>query len=336
MTRHASPLRSTAARQRGVSLIELLVALVIGSLLIIGAVTVFMQSRTTYRTNETAARLQEVARYALDTIEPDVRLAGFWGLTNRPDFVDNRGTPADPRQAVDPAANNCGVNFTVNAATPVDARDQRTANVYAGTHASTGGATGFNMPACPATTATNWSDVLIVRRASSDVAPLQAGRMQIQSSRIRATIFSDGAVPAMYDPAASETHNMVVHAYYVSEGAAINGVRQFSLRRKTLGAGPAIVDEEVISGVEDMQVQFGIDNAPRDGNVERYVNPGGVPAGARIASIRIWLRVVAEEREIGWINDTNFVYANQNYGRFNDDRRRVLVSKTIQIRNAPI
>lgn len=340
MTRHVCPQRSAAPRplQRGVSLIELLVALTIGSLLIIGAVTVYMQSRTTYRTNETAARLQEVARYALDTIEPDVRLAGFWGLTNRADFVDNRGTPADTRQAVDNGvANNCGVNFTVDAATAIDARDARNTGTYAGTHGSNGGTTGFTFAACPATNAANWSDVLIVRRASSDVAPLQNGRLQVQSNRMRATIFSDGAVPALFDPAGSETHNMVVHVYYVSEVLpSPNGMRQFSLRRKTLNAGPSIVDEEVVPGVEDMQIQFGIDNAPRDGSVERYVNPGNVPAGARIASVRIWLRVIAEEREVGFINGITFNYANANYGQFGDDRRRVLVSKTIQIRNAAI
>ncbi len=55
----------------GVSLIELMVSLVIGSMLIIGAVTVYMQSRNTYRTNESAARLQETARYVLDVIATD-------------------------------------------------------------------------------------------------------------------------------------------------------------------------------------------------------------------------------------------------------------------------
>ena len=47
---------------RGLSLIELMVALTIGSLLIIGAVSVYVQSRTTYRINETVARMQENAR----------------------------------------------------------------------------------------------------------------------------------------------------------------------------------------------------------------------------------------------------------------------------------
>src|SRR5687768_11852024 len=40
-------------RARGLTLIELMVSLAIGSLLIIGAVTVYSQSRTTYRVSDT-------------------------------------------------------------------------------------------------------------------------------------------------------------------------------------------------------------------------------------------------------------------------------------------
>ncbi len=113
-----------ARRDAGVSLIELMVSLVIGSLLIIGAVTVYMQSRNTYRTNEAAARLQETARYALDVIEPDVRMAGFWGLTNRSEYVENRGTPVEVAQTVATGVtNNCGVNWTVNTASYLDGRE---------------------------------------------------------------------------------------------------------------------------------------------------------------------------------------------------------------------
>ena len=66
--------------------------------------------------------------------------------------------------------------------------------------------------------------------------------------------------------------------------------------------------------------------------------PGEViPAGARIATVQLWLLVVAEEREIGF-RDTNRAYdyanADQAGALFHDDRRRVLLSKTIQVRNA--
>jgi type IV pilus assembly protein PilW len=322
-------MRNTAANRivagpraaRGLSLIELMVALTIGALLLAGAVSVYMQSRNTYRTNDAASRMQEIGRYAFDVISPDVRLAGYWGLTNRPDSFSN-GAAA--------VGNDCEANFTVNVAQPIQGRD---AKATGGT-----GLDGFKCAIGGGGTAVDWSDVLIVRRATSDAKALEANRLQVQTNREIAALFSDGARPAGFGSGdMSETHNLMVSAYYVARMPDINGVRQYSLRRQTLVAGPTIQDEEVIAGVQDMQVQFGID-ADADGTVERYVNPGDViPAGARIATVQLWLLVVAEEREIGF-RDTNRAYdyanANQAGALFHDDRRRVLLSKTIQVRNA--
>jgi type IV pilus assembly protein PilW len=310
---------------RGVTLIELMVSLVIGALLIAGAVTVYMHSRNTYRVTETAARLQEVARYALDTIEPDVRLAGFWGLTNRADFVENRGAAPETEQAVAATVtDDCGNNWIVDVAQFIDGRD-----------ATTTGGSGYDL-ACSATSAADWSDVLIVRRASSDVRALTAGRAQIQTNRMRGVIFADGVLPAGFSAApSSETRDLVVHAYYVSNsGVGANGLPQYQLRRQTLvGGGPAIDDIEIIPGVEDLQVQFGVDRNG-DGNADQYVNPGSVPAAARITTARVWLRVVAEDAEVGFTDNTDYSYANTNPGAPGDNRRRVLISKTIQIRNS--
>lgn len=308
---------------RGVSLIELMVSLAIGLLLIVGAVTVYVQSRNMYRVSETAARLQEVARYALDVIEPDVRLAGYWGLTNRSDFVENRGAAADAQQAVATGiTGNCGNNWIVDVDRFLDGRD-----------ATATGGTGYDL-GCPGTDPANWADVLILRRASVDERPLTAGRVQVQTNRMRGVVFKDGTLPAGFGAAAaSETRDLIVRAYYIRNNApSSNGLPQFQLRRKTL-AGTSILDEEVVPGVADLQVQFGID-ATGDGNADRYVDPGSVPAGARIASARIWLLIVAEEGEVGFANDTDFQYANADHGVFGDNRRRVLVFKTIQIRNS--
>ena len=69
-----------------------------------------------------------------------------------------------------------------------------------------------------------------------------------------------------------------------------------ALRRKTLTAGPDVADEEVIAGVEDLQFQLGVDTNG-DSDADLFVNPGAVPAGARPVSVRLWLRVRAQERD---------------------------------------
>ena len=60
------------ARQAGMTLVELMVALAIGSFLMVGAVQVYSQSRQAFVINESIARVQETAQFAMDTIEADL------------------------------------------------------------------------------------------------------------------------------------------------------------------------------------------------------------------------------------------------------------------------
>ena len=100
-----------AHKQYGMTLIELMVALAIGAFLMIGAITVFMQSRTTFRVTESLSRLQENARFALQVLEPEIRMAHFWGLTPTTTNVGNR---ARPTAANGPGPDDCGNNWTIN------------------------------------------------------------------------------------------------------------------------------------------------------------------------------------------------------------------------------
>ncbi len=67
-------------REAGVSLVELLVSLAIGGVLIFGAMKAYVDSRRAYAIDETIVRMQETARYALSVMEPDLRMANYWGL----------------------------------------------------------------------------------------------------------------------------------------------------------------------------------------------------------------------------------------------------------------
>lgn len=65
------------SQQRGFTLIELMIALVISSVMISVAVSQLMQSRKTYYVQEAEARLEENARYALEIIRDNVKIAGY-------------------------------------------------------------------------------------------------------------------------------------------------------------------------------------------------------------------------------------------------------------------
>lgn len=87
-------MKATACGQRGLSLIELMIALLIGSLLILGLVQVFSASRSAYQLSEGMARVQENARFAMDFLQRDIRMAGHFGCVNdQAHWVRGEGDP---------------------------------------------------------------------------------------------------------------------------------------------------------------------------------------------------------------------------------------------------
>jgi type IV pilus assembly protein PilW len=62
--------------QSGISLIEIMIALLIGAFLLGGVLQIFIGGKQTYRMQESLSRLQENGRFALDFIGRDVRMAG--------------------------------------------------------------------------------------------------------------------------------------------------------------------------------------------------------------------------------------------------------------------
>ena len=73
---------SPRERVRGLSLIELMIAMVIGLVLLLGLMQVFAASRTASRLSEGLARVQENGRFAMDYLQRDLRMAGHFGCVN--------------------------------------------------------------------------------------------------------------------------------------------------------------------------------------------------------------------------------------------------------------
>ena len=329
-----------AHKQYGMTLIELMVALAIGAFLMIGAITVFMQSRTTFRVTESVARMQENARFALEVLEPEIRMAQYWGLTTTTSLVRGRAAPTAAPSGI-PFQHACGNNWLVNLAEAVD-----------------GSNNGYGFAAGCAGTApveTN-ADTLVVRRASEDpeTPPLVgANTLRLQSVRppAESQLFRGTIIPGGFNAVTSQTFRLFVNGYYVSRTSSVSVGAALvpSLRVWTLLANGNMQNQEVIAGVEDLQVQLGVDTDPPDpdnlerGVVDRWLNIGdpmvdpedaAFNPDAVVLAVRIWVRVRAERPENGFTDTVNYVYADQDVGPFNDSFRRLVVSKTIYLRNA--
>ena len=65
--------------QRGISLVEVLVALVISLFLLTGIVQVYVANKSSYAFSSSISRIQENGRFSLETMAQDLRMAGFFG-----------------------------------------------------------------------------------------------------------------------------------------------------------------------------------------------------------------------------------------------------------------
>jgi type IV pilus assembly protein PilW len=352
-------------RERGLTLIELLVGLTISSLIIVGTVFVYSQSRTTYALNDRQARLQEYGRYALSLMEPDLQLAGFFGYSNNPTdlrFMDGTNEyPTSQLEQVDTkvvaaptAIHTCGNNFAIDLIATV----QGTNDTYTGV-------------ACAATgTYQAGTDTLTIRRASTAPAlAVTKTKLQLYVNALKRSnqfIFSSDTAPGPVDDT-RKVHDLIVNTYYVSQSSDGSATTP-SLRRKYLttdGTNPIVQDEEILPGVEDLQVQFGIDTGDHDttvgidvdedknkipdnpnGVISRYVNADDamlksptVDANGRqaqVVAVRIWLRIRADDIEPGFVDTKPYTYAGINYTPSGTAAgyRRVVISRTVFLRNA--
>ncbi len=321
---------SRGVGQAGFGLVELMIALVIGAFLMSAAIAMYLKARDVRTALDANARMQEIARYAMTAIETDVRMAGYWGLTNRGESVKANASLVFPSK--------CGGAAWI---TPTLLYVDGSNNAYlAATNcaANSGGAQAG-------------TDVLVMRRASAQRITPQSPSISApnQDRVLIVTSHSDGQIfvpatignqiPAGYaatdiagQAPQADTRALLVNAYYVSAGSSV-AADYPALRRKTLVAGPDVADEEVIAGIEDLQVQLGLD-ITGDSNADLFVNPGPLPAGARPVSVRIWLLIRAGQLDPTVATQRIEAYADRASRVVSDSHRRMLVSKTLQIRNA--
>ena len=82
-----------AYSNRGMSLIEIMVALAIAAVLLLGLGQIFVGSKNVYRLQEGMSRVQENARFVLQYLESNVRMAGYFGCGNDVDLTTKPGSP---------------------------------------------------------------------------------------------------------------------------------------------------------------------------------------------------------------------------------------------------
>ncbi len=352
------------------TLVELLIAMLLGLVLMAGVVQIFLSNRAAYSFNEGLSRLQENGRYATDTLSFHGRMAGYRGCLSDVAVVNNLGTgnplAFDFGQSLfgyEAVGTNPGNTFAAAAVNP--------ANSTAATDWS------GNLPAALVGNVIPGSDVLIIRNmtpqshtllgpfsdadkvyvnaATTDYA---VGGIGVVSDCQKASVFQITGVASetsgislahttgTYTPAnvlaswdtdqqyaaGAEMRRAETWIFYVGARNGDGPPVLFQQRLQQNGTVVQLVAEEIAEGVDTMQVLYGVDS-DGDAAVDTYTTANGVADWDEVVSLRIGLLMRAPD-EYGAEIDTQVYDVNET--RFNpvDDRRvREVFTTTVAIRN---
>lgn len=352
-------------RKRGFTLIEIMIALLLSSILMAGAVQVFTASKQSYRLNDNLARMQESGRFAMDLLGRELRMAGFMPckLTGKVANTLNGGSnwnlnffggalvgfdgsastfPSGiPATGSDPGDRVAGTdavvvlrggdeNYSVTQHNPTSAQfklndnhtlvDNDVVLVCDGTNAAIFQVTNVNS-----------SNVTVVHNTGTG-SPGNCSK-------------SIGGNGSCDDPSGLEAHayggdsqliKFEANAYYI--GVSRTGTSRSLYRMHYTATSNALSAEELVEGVENMQLVYGVDS-DADNQIERYVSANDVSDWNRVLAARVAMLVHTPEEVADVADSTTYDLVGTSIGtstspsHASDRRLRYVFSSTVQVRN---
>lgn len=316
-------------QSQGFSLVELLVAMAIGLVVISGAFSLHSTTRKTQQLNEMQMDMVADARFATEMIAYDLRHAGNWGGTNRGGLINCRYKGS--------ASASCTAT-SAGEGLPVALGSDCAQGWYYDLDVAVSGSNNSNpfSGTCINTTGEGYmanTDVLQIRYAeATPPTALLAGQAYVRSHFNGGNIFIGATQPVLdsFD-AESDNHELHAYAYYISDHTDSTGDGIPSLRRVALVNGPALQNQNLISGIIDLQIQFGVD---QDGDfaVDRYVDPGAGLDPATVVAAKIWLLMRSDDKQ-NITKAKTFTLAGTDVTKGADGYRYFMVSSVINLRN---
>lgn len=328
-------LPNPARRQAGLTLIEFMVAIVIGMLMIAAMATLIANQSTNRAEVDRAGKLIENGRYAMSALVADAQMAGYWGEYNA--APGSGGSPG----TLDP----CDTDAT-------HVKEDTLAHVQ-----------GYDEGAAVSTLCTtslanrkSGTDVFVIRRAEPDTtdietgglvdwAKVKQGQVYIQTglnttTQLQAKLAAGGVDQTANIAAFSLTqkdttkvaklHKVYVHVYYISKcsvgtgsggactstddgGSPIPTLKRVDLTAS--GGSTSLTTVTIAEGIENMQVDYGKDT-DGDGVPDSYVSAGSLASAtdwSNVMTARIYLLTRASETTPGY-SDTGRTYSLGTYG----------------------
>ncbi len=338
-------------KQQGLSLIELMISLTLGIVLMTGVMQMFLTSRTTYNTQQAISRIQESGRMAIEFLAQDVRMAGYQGCSSRGanqnieigvedptndyllDFnISIRGYSSDdhPMDGVDVADGTevLVVRRASNVTMPIVGPTGSTANLEVAVEEADDCAGDVCRGDIAVVSDCTQGRVFLITNFQ-DVGGGGSKIVHARSNIANEPKNIDSQLGGQQFGAGAEILRMSTLTYYIAE-SGFGAPGTMSLWRDQDGERA-----ELIEGVENMRILYGVDSTPNDNQhlPDDYREYGDVPSWENVLAVRIELLMHSLQPNV--LPDPQpylFGGENVNDARIDDRRMRQVFSTTIGIR----
>ncbi|MDX1634636.1 MAG: PilW family protein [Marinobacter sp.] len=337
------------SRQRGLSLIEFMIAGLIGLILTVGLVQIFVSNRQAFDTTAASANVQETARIGTEIISKAVRNADYWGCVDNANVFNNLDDTGAGYDA-DILGFGSGLEGADNNADGTDAIVDGTDSITVrGTRGSAGITIDSPMPTSSAnldvTSASLISegDIVVLTNCQGgdifQVTKLPPGGDKIQHNGGNSVSPGNGknasgcgtanCLSQIYDVGASVLLPYT-ETYFVGTGAS-GGPALFMRTGVLSGASVGGVQTvELIDGVENMQILYGEDTNG-DGAANAYRTAAAVADMEDVVSVRVSLLIRSSQERV--LDSAQALTFNGTAVDGSDLRLRRVYTLTSTIRN---
>lgn len=348
-------------RQRGLSLLELLVAMSLGAFMLLGIISLVASVSSTRTELANTSDQIENGRYAIEVFNEDVSLAGFYG-NYHPGLGAVTYTQPDPCVT---AVANLGFNsVTVPVQMPLP--------VNGFPYDSATSAPGLTVPTCFSAQWKDKSEILIVRHVDPNSVAVTAANipaanttpyLQISGCNLDSVSFRFSTDRTALDmrengcttsaSTLSEAWPYTVRAYFISPcndcSGGGDGIDSLKVYEYVGGSGAT---RTLVENVEDIHFEYGLD-LNEDGGPDCYVanptvdtKPAACPAGAsyeweatdslnwqNVVSVQVKMLVKGGQSSGVNVNNKTYNLGREVLGPYSDGIRRQVYSTVIMLPN---
>ena len=314
--------------QSGFTLVEIMVAMLLSLILGIAIVTVFVNNSHSFSQDDNVLRMQDDARYALQQLAFDLSMAGHYAELLSPAAV----TP-DTNLTVGLDCGPAGVtNWAYRTMRPATGESLSVIAIDNATSAQVVAAHSCFL----ANEVAQGTDVVSIKRvAGAEATVMRDGAVYLRTNGTvgllyRQPLTAPPAIPVALPRSEWEYRPAI---YYIRQYAYALGDGIPTLCRKVLGGpGPSMLTECIATGIENLQIEYGIDTS-NNGNPNVYLSAPTLADLQNVVSARIHLLARTTDIDVRHTNQKTFSIGNAPDYTPNDSFHRRVYSTTVAIQN---